>query len=635
MMCDLLRSGLDVATFPYRPCSAHAASWSPALQAGCSLAGDGRRHERHHDHQRPRPRHASRDTFLEAIRAGRGIPEWIYAPDAVLDATVPNWRLHRDRSGRPSRPSTAGGSPPSASPRSSTSIGSTTAVVVRYLLTWHEQSVPARRPPRPHPHPRQHWPNPQGCGLLRRPLGRCTARSDRGGQLLSAPMLIRRPVAGSVDELLDGARRLGVVPTRRRPVERRLRAGRDRRRAVRGQVRPSRPRLHDAGVGRRRMPAAAGVGVGLMDLAPAAIDHATLGAAPWGRNGWGAALLMRDVSDDLPELGDDADRSETHHLGLPRRHRRAGGTAVGLSTVSSACSPTGCVGPGSVPHHSTARRRSGGRRRCPRSLTTVGRDSRFERRPTWSPRSTSCATTPRRSRRRCRRPRRRSFTVTGRSETSGRAADGRVVLLDWAYPGEGPVCHELAWYLALNRARIPHGHTKETTIDDFRSALERHGIATAGWWDLQLSLCLLGAVVQFGWEKALGDDDELGWWTDVARQGPAAVVSDRSIADAYTRTGAAWDHGPQPHLRPARGGARRPSARRRHRPVRARRRSRHGRCRPGGDRPRGAAGRGDRRRTRHARTSTARRGAARRRRRRTPSAVPRPRASTPSSPPSR
>jgi len=25
--------------------------------------------------------------------------------------------------------------------------------------------------------------------------------------------------------------------------------------------------------------------------------------------------------------------------------------------------------------------------------------------------------------------------------------------------------------------------------------------------------------VQFGWEKALGEDDELGWWCDRAREG--------------------------------------------------------------------------------------------------------------------
>jgi hypothetical protein len=101
----------------------------------------------------------------------------------------------------------------------------------------------------------------------------------------------------------------------------------------------------------------------------------------------------------------------------------------------------------------------------------------------------------------------------------GAGTDGRTILLDWAYPGEGPICHELTWYLALNRARLPIGHTKETAIDELAGALRRHGVDTEGWFDRQLRLCLLGAVVQFGWEKALGDDDELGWWCAAATDG--------------------------------------------------------------------------------------------------------------------
>lgn len=39
------------------------------------------------------------------------------------------------------------------------------------------------------------------------------------------------------------------------------------------------------------------------------------------------------------------------------------------------------------------------------------------------------------------------------------------------------------------------------------------GVGTEPWWDRQLALCLLGALVQFGWEKALGGyDEELAWW---------------------------------------------------------------------------------------------------------------------------
>ncbi len=103
----------------------------------------------------------------------------------------------------------------------------------------------------------------------------------------------------------------------------------------------------------------------------------------------------------------------------------------------------------------------------------------------------------------------------------GIGADGRSILIDWTYCGPGPVCHELGWYLALNRARLPE--TKEATIDQLRAALERHGVATAPWWDRQLPLSLLGTLVQFGWEKALGDADELGWWCERALEGAALL----------------------------------------------------------------------------------------------------------------
>ncbi len=97
------------------------------------------------------------------------------------------------------------------------------------------------------------------------------------------------------------------------------------------------------------------------------------------------------------------------------------------------------------------------------------------------------------------------------------ASDGRTVLIDWTYPGIGPIACDLAWYLALNQARLPE--SKEAAVDAFRAALEVHGVRTRPWWDAQLSLCLLGAVVQLGWEKALGHDDELGWWCDRVREG--------------------------------------------------------------------------------------------------------------------
>ena len=93
----------------------------------------------------------------------------------------------------------------------------------------------------------------------------------------------------------------------------------------------------------------------------------------------------------------------------------------------------------------------------------------------------------------------------------GTDAEGRTILLDWELPGVGAAASDLVWYLAINCRRLPT--SKEEAIDTYRAALERRGVGTDGWWDRQLGLCLIGAMVQFGWEKALGGyDDELAWW---------------------------------------------------------------------------------------------------------------------------
>jgi hypothetical protein len=99
----------------------------------------------------------------------------------------------------------------------------------------------------------------------------------------------------------------------------------------------------------------------------------------------------------------------------------------------------------------------------------------------------------------------------------GSRADGRTIVLDWAYPGEAPPCWEIVWYLALNRARMPR--SKEDTIAHYRRELERNGVDTASWWERQLGLCMIGVMVTIAWEKALGDAEELAWWERAAVDG--------------------------------------------------------------------------------------------------------------------
>lgn len=259
---------------------------------------------------------------------------------------------------------------------------------------------------------------------------------------------------------------------------------------------------------------------GLLDAAPEHVDHAIVGAAlGHGRNGWGAALLMRDVSDELLPLGEGL---------IPGTHH-----AAFLDGLAGLCAATWgwrdepVRGPGLLPYaarwawfgHAAldGERRLGWPEVVPR-LAAEGWERFASRAPAPlvavvddlrrdpGPLADALRETP-------------SCLLHGdvKASNAGLAADGRVVLIDWAYVGEGPACHELVWHLALDRSRLPL--SKEATIDAFREALEAHGVATAGWWDRQLALCLLGGAVQFGWEKALGDDEELAWWCEAARPG--------------------------------------------------------------------------------------------------------------------
>lgn len=92
----------------------------------------------------------------------------------------------------------------------------------------------------------------------------------------------------------------------------------------------------------------------------------------------------------------------------------------------------------------------------------------------------------------------------------GRHPDGRTILLDWDRPGAGPGLTDLAWYLAVNSDRLPE--SKEETLGAYRAAIEEAGIDTGPWWERQRDLCLLGAYLNLGWAKVNGDPDELAWW---------------------------------------------------------------------------------------------------------------------------
>lgn len=327
-----------------------------------------------------------------------------------------------------------------------------------------------------------------------------------------------RAVASSIEELLDGAeRREPFLNPDGRSSSRFERAWIDGAPHIVKHVHPD----HDftmrasGDIGHRTVRAWA---AGLLDAAPELIDHAIVGAATGtGRNGWGSVLLMRDVSEELLPQDGSPIPADQH--------------AAYLDHLAGFCAATwgwrdDDAMPSYLPHAArwawfgraalAGEASSGWPERVPR-VAAQGWE-RFEEgapsdvaqvvgslRADPSPLARRLRETP-------------SCFLHGdvKSSNAGRAKDGRTILIDWAYVGEGPACHELAWHLALDRDRLPR--SKEATAEGFRAALERHGVVTDGWWERQLDLCLLGALVQFGWEKALGDDDELHWWCAAARR---------------------------------------------------------------------------------------------------------------------
>jgi Phosphotransferase enzyme family len=255
---------------------------------------------------------------------------------------------------------------------------------------------------------------------------------------------------------------------------------------------------------------------GLLDLYPLSLDHTIVGAARgFGRGGWGAALLMRDVGDHLVPEGDDPVPAAQHaafigHMAELTARFWGWTDTVGLTPPSIRWSLFGddmlaCERERGWPDAVPPIAARGWRAFAQRAPADVRDAVREVRRAPWLL-ADALATTP-------------STFLHGdwKMGNLGSHPDGRTILLDCAYPGEGPACSELAWYIAINRSRLPE--TKQATIERFRAALEGQGIATAGWWDRQLDLCLFGILVQFGWEKALGDDAELGWWVERARAG--------------------------------------------------------------------------------------------------------------------
>lgn len=250
-------------------------------------------------------------------------------------------------------------------------------------------------------------------------------------------------------------------------------------------------------------------GSDLLDRLPACIDHAVVAVAPapaaGGRDG--TALLMHDVGDHLvPEGGTciDADQEAGFVDAMAALHAAYWGFAGDDALVSLA------------DHYiflgvatSAVEAERGGEDEVPR-LIGAG----------WARSDRLSPVTAGLLRRLLDDPSALVLALESTPQTLvhgdwklgnlGSHPDGRTILLDWDRVSRGPATLDLAWYLAVNCDRL--SRSKEELIDLYRERLRAHGVATAGWFDTQIELALIGAFLQLGWNKLCGDDVELAWW---------------------------------------------------------------------------------------------------------------------------
>jgi hypothetical protein len=248
---------------------------------------------------------------------------------------------------------------------------------------------------------------------------------------------------------------------------------------------------------------------GVFDLVPDCIDHATVGAAREDGHG---AVLLRDVGEWLVPSGDDPITPDQHlrfvdHIAALHAATWAWEDTVGLLPVANRYSFFGpdalaceeVLGyPSPVPRIAAE-----GWHRLDDSSPELAAALRPLRAAPW-PLFDALAETP-------------SSFLHGDTKMGnlGTGPEGRTILIDWSQSGAGPPIAELTHQLALNRARIPSELARDATVDAYRAALERHGVATAPWFDRQLALCFVGTMLQLGWEKAYDETgEELAWWRD-------------------------------------------------------------------------------------------------------------------------
>ena len=250
---------------------------------------------------------------------------------------------------------------------------------------------------------------------------------------------------------------------------------------------------------------------GVLDHLPSCLDDTLVGVSEGlGRNGWGAALLMRDVGEFLVPEGDGAVSLAQHRRFLD--HMAALHAAYWDWDDDVGLLPTAhrymmfSRGVLAEESHPVA------------VLTRQGWDRLRALSPSVAADLLALAADPAPLLGALDRGPQGLVHGDWKMGNLGSRPDGATILIDWSFCGRASPLSDLAWYVSLNTARLPE--SKADAIDAYRSALEHRGIDTAGWWDDTIRLALLGAMVQFGWEKALGGaGPELDWWLSRAQDG--------------------------------------------------------------------------------------------------------------------
>jgi hypothetical protein len=322
--------------------------------------------------------------------------------------------------------------------------------------------------------------------------------------------LAARPVAGSVDELLAAA-------TWRGPMDKHvdsLSGSSFERAVIDGQACVVKHIGYDLdwlarALGDRDCWALTLWRAGLLDALPRSLDHTVLGMARDAATGV-VSLVMRDVSAWLVPAGSaplpvDAHRRFLDHMA--QMHAEFWGFRDGYGLLApggryTALTPATGAREAAAGHHDPVPQALPGGWAALRAAVPLAWEYATELTRDPTPLVAALAQTP-------------ATLIHGdwKAGNLGAHPDGRTILLDWGWPGRAAPLVDLAWYLAVNCDRLPL--SKEDTIKSYRESLTEYGIDTAGWWERQLELALLGGFLQLGWSKT-GDPVELAWWVDRA-----------------------------------------------------------------------------------------------------------------------